>query len=70
VEPRVRRLIADRLGVGVGQLAPDVSLTDDLVADSIDLVELANTFEAEFGIVVPERILDRVGTYGDRSTRR
>ncbi len=53
-EPRVRRLVAHCLGVGVGQLAPEVSLTDDLAADSLDLVELAITLEAEFGIVVPE----------------
>ena len=65
VEARVRCLVADLLGVGIGQLAPDVSLTDDLAADSIDLVELAIALEAEFGIVVPERILDRVRTYGD-----
>src|SRR5213594_4379101 len=65
VEPSVRALIADHLGVGVEELVPGVSLRDDLAADSLDLVELAMALEAEFGIVVPERILDRVRTYGD-----
>src|SRR5439155_642097 len=36
-----------------------------LAADSLDLVELSLALEADFAIVVPERILDRVGTYGD-----
>ncbi|TMA62376.1 MAG: acyl carrier protein [Deltaproteobacteria bacterium] len=42
-----------------------VSLRDELAADSLDLVELAMALEAEFAIVVPERILDQVRTYGD-----
>src|SRR5213083_1816346 len=65
VEPSVRALIADHLGVGVEELVPGVSLREDLAADSLDLVELAMALEAEFGIVVPERLLDRVRTYGD-----
>ncbi len=65
VEPSVRALIADHLGVGVEELVPGVSLRDDLAADSLDLVELTMALEAEFGIVVPERILDQVRTYGD-----
>ena len=35
VEPRVRRVVADRLGVELEELAPDVSLIDDLAADSL-----------------------------------
>ena len=65
VEPHVRRLVAEHLGVGVEELVSDVSLRDDLAADSLDLVELAMALEGEFAIVVPERILDRVRTYGD-----
>ena len=65
VEPRVRRLVAEQLGVNVEELTPDVSLTDDLAADSLDLLELMLALEAEFGIVVSESALERVRTYGD-----
>src|SRR6266436_4276048 len=65
VEPSGRRLVADHLGVGIEGLVAGVSLRDDLAADSLDLVELAMALEAEFGIMVSERILDRVRTYGD-----
>ena len=65
VEPHVRYLVAERLGVGLEELVSEVSLRDDLAADSLDLVELSMALEAEFAIVVPERILDRVRTYGD-----
>jgi acyl carrier protein len=65
VEPHVRRLVAEHLGVGVEELVTDVSLRDDLAADSLDLVELALALEGEFTIAVPERILDEVRTFGD-----
>jgi acyl carrier protein len=65
IEPRVRHLVADTLGVGVDQLSPDVSLVDDLAADSLDLTELAVRLEAEFGITVPDRVVDGLRTYGD-----
>src|SRR5213082_3564750 len=63
--PRVRCLVADTLGVGIDELAPDVSLTDELAADSLDLVELAARLEAELGLVVPDRVVERLRTYGD-----
>lgn len=65
VETHVRRLVAEHLGVGVEELVPEVSLRDDLAADSLDLVELALALEERFGIGVPEHILDRVRSYGD-----
>ena len=64
-EPHVRRLVAEHLGVGVDELASEVSLRDDLAADSLDLVELAMALEAAYAIAVPERILDHVRSYGD-----
>lgn len=65
VEPRVRRVVADFLGVGLEELATDVSLIDDLAADSLDLVELAVEIERQFGIVLPEALIDEIRTYGD-----
>jgi acyl carrier protein len=65
VEPRVRRVVADTLGVGGEELGAEVSLVDDLAADSLDLVEIAVALEAELGIAVPERLLEEVRTYGE-----
>ena len=65
VELHVRRLVAEHLAVGVDELVSHVSLRDDLAADSLDLVELALALEDEFAIVVAERILDEVRTFGD-----
>jgi acyl carrier protein len=65
VEPRVRRVVADRLGVNVDDLACEVSLTDDLAADSLDLLEVALALEAELGIMIPESTIDGLRTYGE-----
>jgi acyl carrier protein len=65
VEPHVRRVVAERLGVGLEELVSEISLRDDLAADSLDLVELTLALEGEFAIVVSERILDEVRTYSD-----
>jgi len=58
-------LVAEHLGVGIADLAPEVSLVDDLAADSLDLVELALAIEQNLGIVLPRRFLDEVRTCGD-----
>ena len=65
VEPRVRGLVAEHLGVDGEDLTRDVSLVDDLAADSLDIVELALAIENQFEVVVPESALDGVRTYGD-----
>lgn len=45
---RVRAVVADKLGVDESQVVPEASFTEDLNADSLDLVELIMAFEEEF----------------------
>jgi len=65
LEPRVRRLIADGLGVDPGELEPGVSFTDDLAADSLDLAEMTIGLEEALGVNVPESDIERAKTYGE-----
>src|SRR5581483_8273546 len=65
VEPHVRRLVAEHLGVGAEELRAEVSFRDDFAADSLDLVELAMSVESEFAILLPDHILQTLRTYGD-----
>jgi acyl carrier protein len=58
-------IVADQLGVDPTELAPNVSLVDDLAADSLDLLELAAVLEAECEVVIPDRRLREVRTYAD-----
>src|SRR5262245_49971798 len=69
LETRVRRIVADRLGVTAGELLlPGTSLADDLAVDSLDLLEIAIAIEAEAGVAIAERQLERVRTYGELAT--
>src|SRR5262249_29841160 len=61
----LRELVAETLGIDVEELSPDVSLVDDLAADSLDFAELVIRVEAELGIRIPDAVVDRVRTYGD-----
>lgn len=45
---RVRKIIAEQLGVEEGEIKPETSFVDDLNADSLDLVELIMSLEEEF----------------------
>ena len=46
---RVQAVVADKLSVETDEVVPDASFTEDLNADSLDLVELIMAFEEEFG---------------------
>ena len=48
VRDRIQSVVADKLGVSVEEVTPEASFTDDLNADSLDLVELIMAFEEEF----------------------
>lgn len=46
---RVRKLIAEQLGVDEADIKPNTAFVEDLNADSLDLVELIMSLEEEFG---------------------
>ncbi len=46
---RVREIAAEKLSVEVDEVKPDSSFTEDLNADSLDVVELIMAIEEEFG---------------------
>ena len=46
---RVQTVVADKLSVETSEVILDASFTEDLNADSLDLVELIMAFEEEFG---------------------
>ena len=65
IEPDLRHLVADLLGVDPDELVPEASLIDDLAADSLDLVELAIVIESTFEITLPRQRMDEVRSYRD-----
>ena len=45
---RVQKIVAERLGVEEAQVVEEASFTEDLEADSLDLVDLILAFQDEF----------------------
>ncbi|HMU43647.1 MAG: acyl carrier protein [Ignavibacteriales bacterium] len=65
VEAKVREIIIDKLGVEESQITPEASFTNDLGADSLDIVELVMGFESAFNVSIPDEDAEKIGTVGD-----
>lgn len=65
VEAKVKEIIMDKLGVEESQIAPEASFTNDLGADSLDIVELVMGFESAFNISIPDEDSEKITTVGD-----
>ena len=61
----MKELIVDTLGCEEDQVTPSASLTKDLEADSLDLVELHMALEEKLGIKIPDEQLAKLDTIQD-----
>jgi acyl carrier protein len=62
---KFRSLIAEQLGVDVEKVTPEASFTEDLKADSLDLVEMVMAFEEEYGMEISDEDAQKLRTVGD-----
>ena len=62
VDAKVKKIIAEQLGVEEEEVTSEASFIDDLGADSLDTVELIMAFEEEFGIEIPEEDAEKIAT--------
>lgn len=65
VAAKVKEIIIDKLGVEESQIADGASFTNDLGADSLDVVELVMAFEQSFNIQIPDEDQERITNVGD-----
>ncbi|MEJ2195837.1 MAG: acyl carrier protein [Ignavibacteriaceae bacterium] len=63
-DAKVKEIIIDKLGVEESQITPEASFTNDLGADSLDIVELVMGFESAFQISIPDEDAEKIGTVG------
>lgn len=60
VSDKVTSIIAEQLGVESKEITSTSSFTDDLGADSLDIVELVMAFEEEFSIEIPDEDSEKI----------
>jgi acyl carrier protein len=61
---RVKEVLTEQLGIDEGEISEEASFTEDLDADSLDLVELIMELEDQFGIKIPDEDAQKIQTVG------
>jgi acyl carrier protein len=62
IEQRVRKIVAEQLGVNEADIKNEASFTSDLGADSLDTVELVMALEDEFECEIPDEDAEKITT--------
>lgn len=62
---RVRKVTVEQLGVKAEEVVESASFTEDLGANSLDVVELVMALEDEFSIDIPDDDVGAMKTVGD-----
>jgi acyl carrier protein len=62
VEERVKKIVAEQLGVNEADIKIESSFVDDLGADSLDTVELVMALEDEFETEIPDEDAEKITT--------
>ena len=65
ISSKVKKIVADHLGIDEAKVTEESSFIDDLGADSLDTVELVMAFEEEFGCEIPDDAAEKILTVKD-----
>ena len=65
IEQRVKKIVAEQLGVNEADVKNESSFVNDLGADSLDTVELVMALEEEFETEIPDEDAEKIATVKD-----
>jgi acyl carrier protein len=64
IEAKVKKIVAEQMGVSESEITRETSFVNDLNADSLDTVELVMEFEDEFEMSIPDEEAEKIQTVG------
>jgi len=62
VATKVKKVIAEQLGLNENEIKPEASFLNDLGADSLDIVEMVMTLEEEFNTEISDEEAEKIQT--------
>ena len=62
ISSKVKKIVADHLGIEEAKVTEESSFIDDLGADSLDTVELVMALEEEFGTEIADEDAEKLTT--------
>ncbi len=65
IESKVKKIVAEQMGVSEDEITRETSFVNDLNADSLDTVELVMEFEEEFELSIPDDKAEKIQTVGE-----
>ena len=65
IKGKIKKIVADHLGIEEEKVTEEASFIDDLGADSLDTVELVMAFEEAFDVEIPDDKAETILTVGD-----
>ncbi|MBP5573965.1 MAG: acyl carrier protein [Bacteroidales bacterium] len=65
LQDKIRSIIASKLGLDESEVTPDKNLSNDLGADSLDVVELSMELEREFNLKFEDSDTEKIETVAD-----
>lgn len=62
---KIKDIIVERLDVEEDAVTMEASITEDLGADSLDVVDLVMSIEESFDVEIPDEEVENIKTVGD-----
>ena len=62
---KIKEILADQLDIEENAITPDSLLVEDFGADSLDAIDIVMSVEDEFGIEVPDEIIEKIESVSD-----
>ena len=62
---KIKDIIVEQLDVEEDAVTMEASITEDLGADSLDVVDLAMSIEESFDVEIPDEEVENIKTVGD-----